>query len=481
MGTLLFVGICLALIHRGQVVVAAHLFAIILITTFFLLLVTQFPEETGLIYLMLIPVIVIATLDRVRASVAYVLGIVGAIAFYTAVTPTFTPLDFAFFALVLLSISLTVWLIVVDHRRAIQQTVLLAQESRQKTDLLQHRAYQLQHSAQIGQRAGHTTNLPQLLTETARLIKETFKFYHVSILLVENNNQSLRLRAVAGQEKLLQTEHPYLLPVDDHSIIGWVAAHQTARISDNVTADPHYLAEPLLPETRSEMALPLLARGQLLGVIDVQSRRTWAFQEEDVAFLQIAANQLAVGIDNTRLLAQAEATLRETQALYQFNTLLASSLDVGEITRRASRAIAQDLEACRCIMLTWQREQPAVTVQVGFEQGTGAEAKAGFFWDTAVYRFQDYPEIERLLTSGETAVYQLDSQNSIPEQRILNTYHAATCLAVPLRRGTNSTGLVWLFRDSAQPPFHAEEIQLAQAMANQTAVALANAQLTSDA
>ncbi len=481
LGTLLFAILCLYLIHIGRVVETAHVFAIILITTFFLLLVTQFPEETGLPYMMLIPVMVIATLDNVRASIIYALVTIGVIGVYTAVTPTYTLLNFAFFTLVTLGISLTTWLIVVDLQRAVQHTNLLVGESQQKTELLQHRARQLQSSAQFGQRTGLGSDLNQLLRETAHLVRETFNFYHVSILLLEEDQQALQLRAVAGQEQLLHTAVPYRLPADENSIIGWVAVHQTARISDDVTTDPHYLAEPLLAETRSEMALPLITRGQLLGVLDVQSRRTWAFQEEDAAFLQIAANQLAVGIDNTRLLARVEATLRETQALYQFNTLLGGTLDVGEIYRRAARAITQELAACRCLMLAWSHDQTAVTIQVGYEQGSGAGARAGFFWDTAVYYLQDYPDINRALATGETAVYQLDPQSHLPEQRILTTYRATNWLSVPITRGLESVGLLWLFRDENQPSFQPAEIKIIQAMASQTAVALANAQLTSDA
>lgn len=480
-GTLLFAAICLFLIHIGRVVESAHLFAIILIITFFLLLVTQFPEETGLPYLMLIPVMVIAVVDSVRVSVIYAAVTVGLIAFYTAVTPSFTLLNFTFFTLVATGISLTTWLIVTDQQKAVQNAGLLAQDSRQKSELLQHRAQQLQSSAQIGQRTGLTTDLAHLLQETGQLVRETFGLYHVSIWLLEENSQMLRLHAAAGQEQLLHAAAPHRLPVAENSIIGWVAMHQTSRISDDVTTDPHYQAEPLLPETRSEMALPLVARGQLLGVLDVQSHRAWAFQEEDAAFLQIAANQLAVGIDNTRLLAQAEATLHETQSLYQFNTLLAATLDVGEIYRRAARAITQELAGRRCLMLAWSPDQMAVTVQVGYEQGSGAGARAGFFWDTAVYHLADYPDMAQALLAGETAVYQPDPQADTPLQRILATYRVAHWLAVPMARGEARIGVIWLFRDETQPPFQSAEIQLVQAMASQTAVALANAQLTSDA
>lgn len=479
--TLIFGALCFYLIRIGRVVVAVHLFAIILIITFFLLLVTEFSEETGLPYLMLIPVVAVAVLDKIRASMVYAVAVLVAIGIYTAVTGAYTTLDFSFFTLVMVGICVTTWVAVNDLQNTLIQANMLAAESQHKTELLQQRARQLQHSAQMGQRTGISVNLEKLLKETAHLIQEEFDFYHVSIFVLEESSQQLTLKEAVGQTGLLQNAKPYRLSPGDDSIIGWVAANRTARIASDVTDDPLYLAEPLLPDTRSEMALPLITRDQLFGVLDVQSRRVAAFAEEDIAILQIVANQLAVNIDNARLFAQTEMALQETRTLYQYNTLLATTLDVGEIYRRSVRTITLELQVRRCLMLVWEREQNALVTQVGFEYGVGRNKQAGFFWDTLTYHLSEYPQLQQPLTTLETAVYQYNPQAETSEQRILAFYKAATCLTVPMIRGTEPTGLLWLFRDNTQPAFQPAEIQLVQAMANQTAVALSNAQLTSDA
>jgi GAF domain-containing protein len=480
-GTLIFGGACLLLIRWGRVVEAAHVFAITLIITFSLLLLTEFQGVTGLPYLMLIPVVAIAALDRIRVSVVYAAVVILIIGIYTAVSPTYTPLDYSFFVLVTVGLCLTTWVTGRDLQESVAQAQILASESQQKTELLQQRARQLQRSAQISQHTGALSDLNQLLRETVRVVQAEFEFYQVSVFLLAEGTKELILREAAGQQTLPQTDQPHRLALDERSIIGWTAVNQEARIADDVTVDPYYLAEPLLPETRSEMALPLIARDEVLGVLDVQSRQVNAFQEEDVAILQIVANQLAVNIDNVRLFAQTEAALQEAQALYQFNTMLATSLDVGEIYRRAARAMTLELQACRCLILAWQREEGAVVVQVGFEQGIGPEKQAGFFWDTAVYSLAQFSSTATTLERLKAAIYHQNAQPATPEQQLLTTYQAATLLEIPMIRGTEATGLVWLFRNESQPAFQPAEIQLAQAMANQTAVALSNAQLSSDA
>lgn len=481
LGAFLFLFTCLYFIRKGEVATAVHIFAVVLIFFFFVLQLTLFRGHIGLLYLMLIPVVAVAALDRIQASIIYAIMSVVATAVCTLILPAYNLQDFIFFCLGVAGVCTTIWGTVTDLQQTAAHAQNLATESDQKTSLLQRRTHQLQRSAQIGQQTGITINLDQLLQDTAQLIREEFGYYHVSIFLLDEKSQTLQLEKVAGQAALLRTETPFELPLGDGSIAGWAAANRTVHIAPRISQDPHYLADPLLPETRAEMALPLLARDKLLGVLDVQSQYANVFGEENIAILQIVANQLAVNIDNARLFTQTEAALQETRALYEYNALLATTLDVGEVYRRAARALALAMQARRCLILAWQPENNTAAVQVGFEYGIGPDQKSGFFWDTAVYPAAAHPHIQQALANLQPAIYQLNPDQSTPEQEILATYNSSTFLAVPMLRGTDTNGLIWLFRDGSQPGFQTDEIQLVQAMANQTAVALSNATLTSDA
>jgi GAF domain-containing protein len=100
-------------------------------------------------------------------------------------------------------------------------------------------------------------------------------------------------------------------------LVGWVTANRQARVARDVAGDPFHFKNPLLPETRSEATVPLLAGGKLLGAMNVQSKNVDAFNESDMQVLQTLADQLSIAIDNAALFQRTESNLQEMQSLYQ--------------------------------------------------------------------------------------------------------------------------------------------------------------------
>jgi GAF domain-containing protein len=358
----------------------------------------------------------------------------------------------------------------------------MAKNLRSKTTLWQKRARQLQLSAEVTQQTSASLNLDKLLHETVYLIRDHFGFYHVTLFLLDEGNQYLILRESTGEvgERLKAQQHRVALT--SNAIISWAATKQKARIASDVQRDPVYMPEPLLPGTRSELALPLIARGQLLGVLDVQSQMVNAFQEEDVAILQIMANQVAVNIDNARLFAQTEVRLDEAKKLFNFNTLLSTTLDVGEIYRRAARAFTEQLKVTRCAISSWEPEANTVTLQVEFIHDEENDILDRYDLEPLTYDLSLHSGTQRLLQTHEPLlrdVYDPNLEES--ERQILLKIQQTRCLEIPLVRGQVAIGIVELFRNDKQATFSSGETQRAQIMANQTAVALDNARLTSEA
>jgi GAF domain-containing protein len=106
------------------------------------------------------------------------------------------------------------------------------------------------------------------------------------------------------------------LAVGIEGIVGYVTGSGEPRVALDVGADATFFNNPDLPETRSEMALPLRARGEIIGALDVQSKQAEAFSEDDVEILQTMADQLAVAITNARLFEQAQSALEATRQAY---------------------------------------------------------------------------------------------------------------------------------------------------------------------
>ena len=106
------------------------------------------------------------------------------------------------------------------------------------------------------------------------------------------------------------------LPLDSHSIVGYAALRGEPRIALDVGTDSVYFNNPDLPDTRSEMAIPLRVAGEVIGALDVQSTETNAFSQEDINVLTTLADQIAIAIENARLFGEARKALDESQAMF---------------------------------------------------------------------------------------------------------------------------------------------------------------------
>jgi GAF domain-containing protein len=107
------------------------------------------------------------------------------------------------------------------------------------------------------------------------------------------------------------------LPLDEHSIVGYATSRGEARIALDVGSDAMYFSNPDLPETRSEMAIPLRVAGNVIGALDVQSTQTNAFSPEDIGVLTTLADQIAVAIENARLFGETRQALDESRTMFE--------------------------------------------------------------------------------------------------------------------------------------------------------------------
>ncbi len=155
-----------------------------------------------------------------------------------------------------------------------------------------------------------------LLRRSAHVISRQFNFYHTAFFLVDDSGQWVVLQAASseGGQRMLEQQHR--LRIGAQGMIGAVAAHGQYRLANDVSEDTYFFRNPNLPETRSEIALPLRARGEILGVLDVQNAIPNAFGDEDVYVLQTLADQVSVAVSNARLLRQVEESIAAERRAY---------------------------------------------------------------------------------------------------------------------------------------------------------------------
>ncbi len=179
-------------------------------------------------------------------------------------------------------------------------------------------AVQLEAASKISRAATSILELDVLLPSVVELIRDHFNYYHAQVFLIDSTQSWAVLRASTGEigQRLLQ--RGYALEVGGSSIIGYVTHTGQPRIAQDVATDAVHLKDELLPDTRSEMAIPLRTGERIIGALDVQSTESDAFTLEDVQVLSTLADQLAVAIDNARLYQEqleAAEKLREVDRL----------------------------------------------------------------------------------------------------------------------------------------------------------------------
>ncbi len=183
--------------------------------------------------------------------------------------------------------------------------------------LSEKRAQELQTIAEIARYISIERDLEKLLPLITNIVSDRFGFYHVGIFLLDQTRKYAVLRASnsPGGQEMLKRQHQ--LEVGQTGIVGNVTGTGTPRIALDTGADAIYFNNPNLPETRSEIALPLTVRGTITGALDVQSTVPNAFTDTDVSILSLLADQIAIAIDNVRLLDETQNALDETQSIFR--------------------------------------------------------------------------------------------------------------------------------------------------------------------
>lgn len=176
-------------------------------------------------------------------------------------------------------------------------------------------ASQLQTIAELAQSIAQVQNPNEIFSTASKLISERFGYYHVGIFLIDRDRENAVLQAAnsEGGKKLLERGHRLKLGT---GVVGFAAQTGKPRLALNVGEDAVFFNNPDLPNTRSEVALPLIYGERLIGVLDVQSMEPGAFAEEDFQVLGTLANQLAIAIENARLLSEARASARQVQEVF---------------------------------------------------------------------------------------------------------------------------------------------------------------------
>ncbi len=366
--------------------------------------------------------------------------------------------------------SLTLSQTMVEKLQAQQGT--LEQEISERTTKMERRATQLQVAAEIARDTSATRGLDELLNHAVNLVRDRFGFYHAGLFLVDERGEYAVLQAATGEAGAAMLEHKHRLKVGEVGIVGHVTGNGQPRIALDVGADAVHFKNPFLPETRSELALPLKVEDRVIGALDVQSKRAAAFDQDDVAVLQTMADQLAVAIESARLYQAERSRYREAEALRRAALALTTLMPLDQVFER--------------ILAELQFVVPYDSASVQLLKGDYLEIIGG-------RGFSNLPELlgiripaqgdnpNKLVLESRETVIAGDAQTHYSGFR--QEPHAAadihSWLGVPLLVGDRLIGMLAL--DKQEADFYIEiHARAARAYAAQAAVAIENARLYKD-
>lgn len=255
---------------------------------------------------------------------------------------------------------------------AIYNTRLLA-DSRQ-------RALQLQTVAEISREVSSSLIVDNLLRQAVSLIRERFSFYHASVFLVDAGGEYAVIREATGEAGIQLKRAGHKLAVGSKSIVGFVAQSAEALIVNDITKNPNYYANPLLPDTKAEAALPLRVGDRVLGVLDVQSTHPYAFADETVKIMQILADQLAVAVVNSELFAEAQERLSQHRLLHHVTTAAASSTNIEEALNSAVQGLQVTMGGDQIAIMLADNERKTLQVKasVGYPNQESSKLEIPF-------------------------------------------------------------------------------------------------------
>jgi len=293
--------------------------------------------------------------------------------------------------------------------------------------LSEKRAQELHSVSEISRLISSEQRLDALLPLITRLVSEKFDYYHIGIFFVDATRQFAVLQAANSEGGQRMRNRGHRLEVESTSIVGNVADTGKARIALDVGTDAVFFDNPDLPGTRSEMALPLNIRNEIIGVLDVQSTQPSAFTENDANILGVLADQVAIAIENARLFGQTQQALSEVQSLYtQF------------------------------LQKEWQsfgRQESKIGYHKSIVGGKPLETPI------------ESDEIRQALQKGEVIV--LDGRNGGSQPSI----------AVPVKLRGQTIGVLQIKAPTKNRKWSQDEINLAQVISDRLALALDNARL----
>jgi len=351
----------------------------------------------------------------------------------------------------------------------------LEQRVVERTHDLERRAIQLTTAADVGRAAASILDPETLTHRVVELVRERFDLYYVGLFLLDDAGEYAVLEAGTGEAGRLLKEQGYRLAVGGQSMVGTACAQRQARIALDIGDEPARFDNPLLPETRSELALPLIVGDRVLGALDVQSAQPAAFSEEDIAILQLVADQVAVAVDNARKFLEEAALLEATSPLYRASCRLTTAMTTDQVVQAIMDSVVET-GADGCVVVEFEFAPDGTPTALLYRGVWRRDREPQFRAGMRVPIAESPFPWEMVHTLWTVADVEHDDQLPQSARQVFMATGVKALANIPLRRGDQVFGQVVVLR-TATGPFSGTAVRLYETLSDQASIALERARL----
>ena len=360
---------------------------------------------------------------------------------------------------------------------SVRQQSIAVVDAVQSAEQLRKRADELAVVAEVGTAAASILDVDRLLKTVSDLTKEKFALYHAHVYLLDDSGKYrvLKLAAGAGEVGDLMVSGAHQIRYDrEGSIVAGAARNRQTYIVNDVTAEADFLPNPLLPETRAELAVPMIASDNLVGVLDVQSEKASYFTQEDAQVLQTLATQVAVAIDNAQLFAQSQERAAQLETVAQVATQASSNVDLDEMLRTVSNLTKEKFNLYHAHIYLLDSSGSRLNLAAG-------AGEAGLKMVQSKHKIALNKQESLVATAARNQqnviVNDVTAEDNFLPNPLLPDTRAE--LSVPMTVGDELIGVLDV-QSSRAAAFDDEDARVLQILATQLAVAVKNARLFKD-
>ncbi|MFN8453495.1 MAG: GAF domain-containing protein [Anaerolineae bacterium] len=344
---------------------------------------------------------------------------------------------------------------------------------KQAEENLAKRATELETVAEVGTAVSTVLETDNLLQLVVNLAKSRFNLYHAHIYLLNEAGNTLTPAAATGEVGQKMLAQNWQIPLSqEQSLVARAARTRQGVIANNVRSRLDFLANPLLPETQAEMAIPIIAGNNVLGVLDVQSDKLDYFTNEDIRVQSVLADQVAAAIQNTRLFQEMQLMLNETEALNRIARTLGQLTDVRTLAETALIEYLYILDLPQGGVLLFDEDKLHGTLIALVQQGQLVEPGLSI-------PIMGNPSYKQLLTTKESVIINDALHDPLlePVRGLAHKLSIKSLLLAPIMVRGEVIGALGADSTETKHEFTPREVTLVRAVADQLGIAIENQRL----